>query len=819
MNYSRLLSLATAFLVLLGTFLQGMGKANLTLWWLMPPVVLVTVYFNDLKGWFRLNRNVANWAALAAALYSFTRFFQAPDSTRLYPISDLLVYLEIILLFQEKTHRVYGQLIMLSMLQVVVAAALDVNVWCGLLIFVYLLIALVAVVILFMESERGRFTMSALSPSLPQTDRTVRLFSNRIPGEMQSDRLWGILPAVAPLLGFTLSVMLAVFYLAPRRETLGAGGLNPGKSVVGFSEDVHLGELDSVAEDPEIVMTVQFIDPTKQESFHALRSPLLRGSVVTVYKPLENQWYRSRWKPGSAAGLSTRLLLDTQQTMAVEQKITLEPLQQSVAFSVYPPVSIDEHVGFDSDRQRLYRTSRRRTTYSISTLGFDGRRQAAVVPQTEVLTGALDAIGRNLAEQLAPRLQDYLNECKEVPLLPSGESPFPGLTELARQVVDDAAVPLLADAQEDQPRYDPLLAVRALERYLRTDGGFTYALEPRRIPRGIDPIEDFVVNNRRGHCEYFASALVMMLRSLDIPARMVIGFRAEEWNSLGQFYVVRQLHAHTWVEAFLRPEDLRRHNLKLAQLPFGTADGEEDSITMGGWLLLDPTAAATGATNRYATGLFGAFREFADYLQSGWTSWVLGMDADLQRRIVFDPLKHAIQFPREFFSGDAGILAGFRKVVQAIGSFLTNWTGGRWFSWRGGLAAAAICLIFLAVLTLLRGTWRWAWRFALGRRRDGRAAGGSRVAFHERFLRLLARRGFARGAGQTSLELATAVGESLARSPEGREVATAPRRIVEAFYQVRFGGRPLDNQQLATVEKALDDLEAALGRRPGEGST
>ena len=115
---------------------------------------------------------------------------------------------------------------------------------------------------------------------------------------------------------------------------------------------------------------------------------------------------------------------------------------------------------------------------------------------------------------------------------------------------------------------------------------------------------------------------------------------------------------------------------------------------------------------------------------------------------------------------------------------------------------------------LLRAVWRGARRLAIRLLRRSGASAAPRVAFHERFLRLVARRGFAREANQTSLELAAEVEHRLAHAATGQAAQTAPRRIVEAFYQVRFGDRPLDRRQLAAVEKALADLEAGLAERP-----
>jgi transglutaminase-like putative cysteine protease len=613
---------------------------------------------------------------------------------------------------------------------------------------------------------------------------------------------------------FTLLVTFAVFYFAPRRDAPASGGLGARISVIGYSGDVNLGELDAVAEDPQVVMNVQFIDPVSKTSFQAASPPLMRGSVVTTYSPQSRSWSQGDWDSRTIGGLHTQRLQDTSLTDAVEQRITLEPLREQVVFSVFPPVSIDRQMAYNAERLQLVRATQRRATFHVGTLGFDGQRQARIIPQTEVKEAANAIIEPGLAVRLAPKTQEYLDECLTLPLRSDGQSPFPGLAALARSVVEDANVPRVPDAAEGEPGYDPYLAARALENYLRYDGGFVYALEPRTIPRGVDPIEDFVINQRSGHCEYFASALVMMLRSLDIPARMVIGFRVEEWNSLGKFYVVRQLHAHAWVEAFLKPGEIRRHGFTMAQMPFSTVVADPDSITRGGWLLLDPTAAATIQANRYAAGWFGRFRELGDYMQNGWTHWVLGMDANRQDELIFQPIARALEAPIAAVRGDRSFSERIRGWFAAATDALSRWIGGDWFSWRGGLAAVVLCLILLAVASAVRAAWRWLRRVARADRLLPTGPLGGRIAFNERFQRLLARHGWTRQPGQTSLEFAEWVGRRLAHSPLDRDAATAPRRIVDAFYQVRYGRRALDNRQAAAVEKALADLESALARQP-----
>ncbi|MES1165883.1 MAG: DUF3488 and transglutaminase-like domain-containing protein, partial [Verrucomicrobiota bacterium] len=90
--------------------------------------------------------------------------------------------------------------------------------------------------------------------------------------------------------------------------------------------------------------------------------------------------------------------------------------------------------------------------------------------------------------------------------------------------------------------------VAAITGWLRAEHGYT--TRPPVPPAGVDPVSSFLFAERQGHCEYFASAAVLLLRAAGIPARYVTGFRGGEWNPLGHYVAVRGDRAHAWAEAF-----------------------------------------------------------------------------------------------------------------------------------------------------------------------------------------------------------------------------------------------------------------------------
>jgi hypothetical protein len=371
--------------------------------------------------------------------------------------------------------------------------------------------------------------------------------------------------------------------------------------------------------------------------------------------------------------------------------------------------------------------------------------------------------------------------------------PFAGLKETAAQVLSESNI-------------DPantLAAARALHEYLRYSGQYLYSLEWQPRTQNTDPLEDFVTTHRAGHCEYFAGALVMMLRSQGIPARMAIGFKGGEWNAVGGYYQVQQLHAHAWVEAHIDGEQIPPGSFGNSEPPPGAA-----------WLVLDPTvSSAESDAAHQRVGLWARLRQSVDYARVLWSNYVVGLNSKRQQQGIYEPLQTAARSAFDaVFSREVWRQRGRSIARSPLGAFW-EWYRRHWFSWRGGMVAAGASAVLVAAYFLLRrlaaATVRW--RHAWSRRRHNEPAP---LEMYRRLEAALARQGFQRLPAQTAHEFAIAVGGHLAESVELNRVSHLPRRIVEFFYSVRFGRRTLDNHELEALEHALGELERTLGRKP-----
>jgi hypothetical protein len=372
---------------------------------------------------------------------------------------------------------------------------------------------------------------------------------------------------------------------------------------------------------------------------------------------------------------------------------------------------------------------------------------------------------------------------------------FSGLAAVAQQV--------LRDAEADADAKDPLTRALALERHFLFSNQYHYALNLDFQRDGkLDPIEDFVVNHRTGHCEYFASALVLMLRSQGIPARIAIGYKGGEFNMLGQYFVVRQKHAHAWVEAYMP-----RGAVPEAEIAGAVHDG-------GCWYRLDPTPAS----NQNLAALSGtSFQDQVtdafDYLELMWRDYVVNLNSFRQHQAVIDPgAANAIDALPDWIDSRSAD-RWLRSIGQRLGFDMRRRTAReqRYFDWRLAAAVAGGMAIVIGGAQLgalvLRRLSQW-----LGWRRDPRAAFHRPPAFYSRLERLLARMRLSRGEGQTAVELAEAARTKLAGSEGLPAAAQLPAEVVEAYYRVRFGGDALDNSESAAIEHALDQLVPAVSQ-------
>ena len=760
-----LLQIAMATMTALGTLMLGMGERDLTLPVLAMIVSATSVFVTDVGGYLRLNARVANIAGSTAVVVFVWDFLQRySGDTQLLAVANLLIYLQFILLYQRKTVTIYWLLALLSLLQAAVATVLNYEILFGFLLFVYFVCGVLTLGLFFLYRETTRYAPAAPGNHGDLLAAPAAVTSAQSPVsarlEQVSDPLsWVFVRQMTFAATVALLFAIAFFFIVPRigqrnwRQPILAS-----QSMLGASEKIVLGELGQISESPLEVMKVEFLEADNGRPYLLGEAPLFRGVCLTRYE--NNAWRQDSAYNSDPDPLERRSYVRG----LVRQVIHMAPTESSVVYCVGPVLAASRGLAIQSDANswRIDRVDHYSDTMQLDTSGFVDRRQSLFIPQEK---------------PDEPRLFDedskHLTE----------------LSGLAARIVEpiDAA--------------DRLARARELTNHLHNSGLYSYTLSPPSRPPDKDAIEDFLTTQKSGHCEYFASALALMLRSVGIPSRVVIGFNGGEWNPWGKFYLVRELHAHAWVEAYL-PFD---------KLPAQLRQREPEKWQYGGWVTLDPTPGAEGSSARLGTPAGQpSLRQAIEYARYLWTNYVMGLNAEKQLRAIYEPLVGlASDTLRAAFSIETWSQVGL-GLYEWVG--LGEWERTRRIPWRLGV------LILLAALATSWVAWRWrapgqkqgnSWFARWGTARRQRVI----VDFYDKLETLLARHRRPRPQQSTQLEFAKATRDWLAASSDTRAVAEVPVDLAQVFYRVRFGGSPLDSAERKLVEQSLAQLSTALAAR------
>ena len=294
----------------------------------------------------------------------------------------------------------------------------------------------------------------------------------------------------------------------------------------------------------------------------------------------------------------------------------------------------------------------------------------------------------------------------------------------------------------------------ALENYLRTHYGYT--LQLLRTPVA-DPLANFLFERKQGHCEYFASSMAVMLRTLRIPSRVVNGFRSDEFNDVTGNYVVRAKNAHSWVEAYFPGY---------------------------GWITFDPTPGGDVATPQ---GWDRAML-YLDAAQSFWREWVISYDSSHQYILghaALNSTRNSWERSRTWARLHYERLLNLVRRSQRS----AEQAPARWFWGVGGIG----------FLILLLGNLGRIARMLRVRRLEAhpeRSPDEAAAMWYERMARYLARRGVRKSTTQTAQEFVHVIADERLRLRVGR--------FTDAYESARFGNSSNDAQRLPELYEEVE---------------
>jgi transglutaminase-like putative cysteine protease len=703
-------------------------------------IAFLTVDRNPRLAISRTVANILGFMTIGALYYEY----QLDDTQLIRALGHWLVYLQLIKYAQPKTAVDDWFLFLLGLMQVLIGAVVSQSDRIGLWLFAWAMLAIWVLGQFFLQREAMRFQAQP-GPGGPMVLHPVA-----------ADPYQGLLDipylmSTVRVLVTTLALGGLIFLTLPRQA--GATRAQPGSQMAqhltGFDEEVALGQFGEILENETVVMTVEFTD-MDGKTMSPPGEPLWRG--VTMIRYEKGRWRRQpRQTSQQYVAFPSRNL----SPKLIRQKIKLEANDSPTLFGIRPI--------------RYTEAGTRLSPYLNPIDGTLHRPDQRGGSYDYVVLSDPDPTGVQIGE-LKPDLAH--NEW----LTSISESLKARLRPIAESVVKSVDV---KGPDGTKARAD------ALERYLRDSRQFRYTLHMDQVDPNLDPVEDFLVNRKEGHCEYFASALALMLRSIDIPARMVNGFKGGDWNQITQTMNVRQKHAHSWVEAYI-------------------GVGPEDRPI---WITLDPTPGEERDQSvAKVGGLARNFRPLTDLIRHIWVFYIIGYDGDRQSRLLYSPMRQMINWVREKYLQMGKLL---RRGLSALFNFQDI---SAFISIRGFVVTFLVLSVLAGLVHLSFSLWRRMLRWFRGPQDDATSLTAG-ILFYRRMAQLLSRLELERTPSETQGEFAARASRVLAgRGQQEQSVAEVPHRVVDAFYRVRFGHLELEPASLQRLNAQLDALEASLAK-------
>lgn len=699
-----------------------------------------------------LPRWVSNILVIGVCLNVFRDLMLNPADV-MGVLGRFTLLLTLVKLYERRHARDYAQLLMLSLVLMIAGCMQSSDLIFGVVLLLYVLLGLYVLLLFQLHSayERVREARTALMPADHRLAPPAKPIIGRNPG--LHFRVAGL---VIGLAGVLLSV--GVFVGFPRglgADLLGTLAAPRLDRIAGFSWEVNLATGGRINTSAARVFTVQFLRDDKPIE---LDGPVhLRGAVLDRYEGYglwtepEARTRRYRMTPGRHERVS---LGGIEPGPTVFQRFTYT---RAVGGEV-PLLSIYAPTGFTMD--------------SIADVLYDPRRQTMRTSQD-----TRRIVGYTVQAQPDPSISTQRAITDQItPLGQFGwfRDPDGRVETRSRALLAEAGLPTRAPSFHREDRYSSAWEWNRSAARIFTDwlqgGEFQYTLDLSDLRMGgEDPIVGFLFTSKRGHCEFFASALAGMCHSVGIPARVVVGYLAQQYDESAQHYVVMEGNAHAWVEVAAGPHR---------------------------WATFDPSPPAGLPTMSQPEGtLAETVRSMYSRFEGNWSTQVVGFDTSTQDRLM-DSINQG--WTRRI----ASALDSVRTGMERVNTFFNVGPGG--YIWMG-IVALALVIAVVALVRLLRRSRaiRRTLQLQHLRGREYRRM-LAHLGFYLDMLAVLNRGGLAKPEWRPPGLHAVAI-ERAAPQP-----ARLVREITDVFYQTRYGRAPIEHARLERARAQVRELARLL---------
>lgn len=693
-------------------------------------IVPMAMLYKGVRWWrgqpAELSHRTATWLVIAYLgvfpldIFLFSRSLVA-GSTNPALLAALLAAIHFLLfvmlarLYSATSDRDALFLAMLAFTAILASCILTIDTSFLVLFFIFLLFGVAT----FIALEMRRGAKGTITP----------VCAPRSAQERRLSRALG-LAALSVALG-AMALGTVLFFVFPRFSAgyLSRAGMQP-TLMSGFSDDVELGQIGTIKQNPELVMRVKTGKPVGDAMLR------WRGIALTYFDG-------RRWSNPERRNEALLANPDGWIYFGSPARVS-DPSPAKLQFTVFLQPMASDAI-FTPGRVLALQGNFSGEGASKSYINWDSSTDSLVNPFHNFAAVRYAGVSRLAARDVAKLRAapaDYSDEMRAEYL----QLPAPldaRIPDFAKQITARAATP-----------YDKAAAV---ESFLRTRYGYTLNLAGKP---GADPLPQFLFVTRAGHCEYFASAMAILLRTLDIPSREVNGFLPGEYNDLAGDYIVRGSDAHSWVEVY---------------------------FPAIGWVTFDPTPPAPPNS-----GLLSRLGQYLDWMQLSWTEWVINYD-----------FSHQLQMAQN-------VQRGSRSWTESARVWFDRWqqrNRQRLQLWQGRHAATGLLLPLAILLVLVAMRYnvfgkvfsrvRLYWQLRSPETARANPLLASRL--YVELLRVLERRGLARPASQTPLEFASSVATAT--------LAPAVQEFTQIYSRARFGAATYD---VLRLHQLLDQIRAAL---------
>jgi len=605
----------------------------------------------------------------------------------------LLFFLAVVKILTARTNRDFLYTAVIAFLELLAAAILSINFNFFLFLALYLVFAIAAL----SSGEIRRETRRAIAMARPGPKR----FAPRL-----------IVLAVLVTIGI-LGLTAGLFFILPRTAEAAFHLVSHRALLPGFATQVTLGEIGEIKTSTRPVMHITI---TSSQRVGGLK---WRGGGLTEFDG-------KRWSNPDRSLQPVEIEHNHVELASADRRLSgprvsyhvdVEAIGNDVLFFAGAPEFLDVRA------RTIYRSEA--GAYSLGSPITEGLRYDA-----------------------SSRLEDSPETAP--PVFPRPVLPLAERDQNLQLPALDLRIPALA-RDMTIGAFGELERARAIERRLRRDYGYTLELPDRETP---DPLAHFLFVRRKGHCEYFASAMAVMLRSLGIPARLATGFQSGIYNDVTGMWLVRAGDAHSWVEAW---------------------------IPSRGWTTFDPTPPDLSSR---PFALLTRLALYLDATETFWREWVVTYDLARQGTLAYRMEQSARRMGIRWFDALVAVRSGW--------DVFTARTLSR-FGVPLGTGLAALLFLWLLGRPLLRLLHM---RRRVQRVRRGQASVADATLLYQRMLEIVGKRGYHKPPWFTPAEFAA----SLPRGDLGAAVA----EFTETYNALRFGGHTGAAPRLTVL---LDQME------------